>query len=134
MDDLPETLLGILLIATITINVAHHIVGHIHFLVKFALNEFLRERSGKFIGFEDALLVQQEHDFVAALGVVGMQIVFVVQIILQFLDVTKESDAVTIVKRMVHRITQRQVFWRVFIVVSCIYVGDAQERYNNSKE
>ena len=40
-NDLPETLLGILQITAILIDVTHHIVGHIHLLVEFALKEFL---------------------------------------------------------------------------------------------
>ena len=37
VDDLPKTLLGIFPISAIVIDVAHHVVGHIHLIVKLAL-------------------------------------------------------------------------------------------------
>ena len=82
----------------------HHVVGHIHFLVKLTLQEFLGEGSRELVGFNDALSVQQEYNLVATLGIVGMQVIFVEQIILQFFDVVKESCTIAIVEGMVHGI------------------------------
>ena len=54
---------------------AHHVGGHIHLLVDFLLAQFLGKFLGQFVGLEDPLLVHQEHNLVATLGIIGMQVV-----------------------------------------------------------
>ena len=115
VDDLPETFLGALLVAAVTVDVAHHVDGHIHLLVQLALGQFLRQLSGQLVGLEDAFAVQLEHDFVAPLGVVGVQVTPLQQIVLQILDTPEETRTVGIVESVMHRVTQRLIFFGFLI-------------------
>ena len=102
VDDLPETSLGTLLVATVTIDVAHHVDGHIHLLVQLALCQFLRQLGSQFVGLEDALTVELEHDFVASLRIVGMQVFLLEQIVLQGFYTPEETGTVGIVEGAMH--------------------------------
>ena len=64
---------------------AQHVHRHIHLLINLLLTQFLGELSCQLVGFIDVLLVHQEHDLIAALGVIAVHIVFLEQIVLECL-------------------------------------------------
>ena len=105
----PEAGLGGLLVTAVFVNMPHHIDGHIHLLVEFPLGEFPREFRGPLVGFEDILPVEEEDDFVAALRVIGMEVVLFEKVVLQGAHSLKETGAVACIEGMVHGVTQLQV-------------------------
>ena len=128
VDYLPKTTLGTLLITTVPIDMSHHIDSHIHLLVKLALGEFLRQLGCKLIGLEDALTVELEYNLITALGIIGMKVVLLEQIVFQILYSDKETGTVAIVESMVQRIAQCIILCRLIIVWSiCSLCRSAQQ-------
>ena len=80
------------------------VVGHVHLLVDFLFTQFGGEFTSECISLKDFLLVHQEDDLVAALGIVSMQVVLLQEIVFEFLDSRVEAGAVSIVKCMMHRV------------------------------
>ena len=107
LEHLEPVFLGRFLIAAVSVDVAHHIDGHVHLLIDFLLAQFLGKRLCQLVGLDDALHVHQEHDLVAFLSIVAVQVVLFIQVFLQSLDSRKETGTVAIVERMVDRVAQR---------------------------
>ena len=115
-NHVPETLFRTFLVATIVIDMSHHIDGHIHFLVEFLLRQFSRQLGGQLISFKDALTVQFEHNFITTLGIVCMDIPLSGKIIFQSADSFEEACTVACIKGMMHRVTKGQIFLRLLII------------------
>ena len=107
LEHLEPVFLGRFLIAAVSVDVAHHIDGHVHLLIDFLLAQFLGKRLCQLVGLDDALHVHQEHDLVAFLSIVAMQVVLFMQVFLQSLDCRKETGTVAIVESVVDRVAQR---------------------------
>ena len=95
---------------------AHHVNGHIHFLIQFALAQFARQLLRQLVCLEDVLAVHQKDNLVAALRVVGVHIVLLQQIVLQSFDRLEEAGAVAIVEGMRHVASQGLEFLGLLIV------------------
>ena len=117
LDHLLEARLGGVAIAADTVDVPLHVVGHVHLLVEFLLTEFGRELAGQFVGLIDLLTVHEEHDFVAALVVVAVDVLLGEQIVLQSLDGREELGGVALVESTVHNFAQGLVFRLILIVL-----------------
>ena len=94
------------LVTTVTVDMALHVHCHIHLLIDLLLAQFLRELTCQFVGLVDALLVHLEHDLIAALGIVAMQVIFIVQVFLKCLYGRKELGAVAVVESAVHSVVE----------------------------
>ena len=104
LDDLLETTLRLLLVATVAIDMPQHVVGHIHLLVQLLLAQLCRQLACRLVCLKDFLRVHHEHYLVAALRIVSVYVVLPKQIVLQFLDVAVEAHLVSVVKRLTHRV------------------------------
>ena len=72
-------------VSAIVVNVAKHVVGHIHLFFQTFFPEFSRELAPKYVSLIDMLTVYQEHNLVASLGIVAVKVVFLKKIVLQTL-------------------------------------------------
>ena len=81
IDDLAEDTPCGGLVAAVAVDVPQDVVGHIHLFVDTLLAQFSGEFSSKGVCLEDFLLVHQEDDLVAALGVIGVQVVLFQKIV-----------------------------------------------------
>ena len=69
-------------VATVAIDMSHHIDSHIHLFVELPISQFLRQLRRQFISFKHSLAIELEDNLIATLGVVGMQVILLKQIIL----------------------------------------------------
>ena len=95
--------------------------------------EFLTQLQGELtaehVGLEDPPAVHLEDDLVAPLGVVGVHVALLEQIVLQGLEGGEESYTVGIVEGVMHGIAQSQVFGLLLIVFHlCIGVQEDCQR------
>ena len=126
-EDFVEIPLGGLLVAADAVDVAEHVVGHVHLLVEFLLAQFHGQLPSQHIGLEDLLLVHLEDDLIAALRVVGVKVVLLQQIVLQVLDGREEPGTVAVVEGMVHGVAQDEIFFALGIVgIGCDTEGGAE--------
>ena len=102
---LAPILFCLFIIATVAVDMSQHVRGHIHFLVQLLFTQFCREFTGQFVGFEYPLLVHEEYNNVAALGIVGVGIVLFLKITEQIPDSREKPCGVAIVESMVHGVT-----------------------------
>ena len=133
LDHLLEQILGRLLVATVAVQVAQHVVGHIHLLVQLPFLQFLRQLPCQLVGLKDSLVVHQKHDLIAALGVVGMQVALLQQIVLQILQCGIEAGTVTAVEAVLHGVAQRQILRRR-LVVFALYCECSQQQDDGCKD
>ena len=118
VDDVPEALLGQILVAGIIVDMTHHVDGHIHLLVEFLFGQLLRQLLSQFVRPEDVHSVQFEDNLVTPLRIVRMLVVLCQQVVLQLADGSIESGAVAIVEGVIHGVAQRQILRRLLIVSS----------------
>ena len=112
-----EIPLGGLLVAAETVDVSEHVVGHIHLFVETLLAQFHGELPSQHVGLEHLPLVHLKHDLIAALGIIGVLVALLEQIVLQGLDSREEAHAVAVVESMVHRVAQSQILGLLLIVL-----------------
>ena len=98
-------------------DVSEHVVGHVHLAVEALLAQFQGELPSQHICLEHLPPVHLKHDLIAALGVVGVQVAPLEQIVLQGLDSREEAHAVAVVESMVHRVAQSQILGLLLIVL-----------------
>ena len=132
--DLAEAPLGILLLAAVAVDVAHHIDGHVHLLVQLALGELLRQLCGQLISLHDVQAVQLEDYLVAPLSVVVVQVALAQQVVLQHLHMLVEAGRVSLVERTEHGVAQSLELCRLLIVVGIGVspLGHARRQYQQA--
>ena len=72
VEDTVEISLGGFLVAADAVNVAEHVVGHVHLVVEVLLTQFPGELPSQHISFDYFPAVHLEDNLIAALGIVGM--------------------------------------------------------------
>ena len=94
LEHLGEALARHDVIATILVDMTQHVDGHIVFRIELLLTQLARQLQRKLISLEHFLPVEQEHNLVAALGIVGMIVLMLQTVIFEPCDMIRESSTV----------------------------------------